>query len=582
MADSLKLELDSEEQKKLKRHKADFAADFHAEEDWRKEKDKWGEFSDGEQLSKEEKDALRERGQPEVVINRIKPKIDTLIGIQVALQVDLKAYPAGNREIEAEIISEELRHIEDDSDFDEEESLAFEDMLISGRAWYKCFKEFDGIEGVDKVKFVSGDKIVLDRHCTEEDRRKGELKTAKRIHETIWMELGDAQELFPNHKEELEQAITHPDLMSPIKGSPTSEQNPDQYAQKGDTQGATMDMQELSTFVDKKQKRIRIVQTFYRTPFFKKFVKSSAGTVDVTENSEKEINKMLTELEGATSWTETGYKLNSCMFAWNAILEERKDIRPYDKQGKFPFIMVPAYVTRDKKQIPYGIVKQLMDPQKELNKRRSKTLHLLNVQQTWSEDGAFEDEAKARKEIARTDGFIKYRPQFKVERVTHENLAQSQFQLLQESKKEIDNAGVNREIEGNSSANSAKEFQMRQQAAMQSIRKLFVNLRGGRKRIGYYFLDEILHRKPELEVRKYDLVIDEAPDTINLQSETFETLASLARNGIPIPPEMLIEVSPLSGSKKKEFLEKMAQMQQAQAEQAMMAQQAAMAQGQTA
>jgi len=72
--------------------------------------------------------------------------------------------------------------------------------------------------------------------------------------------------------------------------------------------------------------------------------------------------------------------------------------------------------------------------------------------------------------------------------------------------------------------------------------------------------------------------VDEAPDTINLQAETFSTLASLAKSGLPIPPEMIIEVSPLTDEKKQEFLKKMADMQ-AQQQQMLAAQ---MAQGQAA
>jgi len=575
LADSVEIKIETDEQKRLRKLKADFTADFRAESEWRKDKEQYGKFYDGDQLSDEEVKALEERGQPPVVINRIKPKLDSIFGIQEALQVDTKAYPAGDRQEEAEFVSEELRHIEDDSDLDSEESLVFEDICIDGRGWYKCFKEFDGLNGVDRVKHISNEKVVLDRYCTEEDRRTGDLKTAKRVHETIWTDLGDAQDMFPGHKEKLQAAVENPDLSSVMASDPSKEHNPDQYAQKGDTKYSDTEMEELHTYVDKKQRRIRIVTTHYRIPKVKKFLKSATGTFDITNQSEKTVERMMNELEGPTTWTETVWQLNTCTFAWNVILEKRKDIRPYDSQAKFPLIMAPGYVTRCKKKKPYGIVKQHMDPQKEVNKRRSKMLHLLNTNQVWYEAGAFEDEAKAKRESSRPDGWVKHKPQFKIERVTHEQLAQSQFQLLQESKQEIDTSGINKEVEGSSRANSARQEQLRQQLAQQPIRKLFVNLRAARKRIGYYFLDEILHRNPEVEIRKYDLIIDEAPDTINLQSETFEILASLAREGLPIPPEMIIEMSPLSPAKKKEFLDRMQQMQMAQQQAAMQAGQGA-------
>jgi hypothetical protein len=570
MANSIKIE--TEEQKKLRRLKSDFVQDFQAEKEWRDDKEEYGNFYDGDQLSAEEKNVLEQRGQPNVVINRIKPKIDAIIGIQEALQVDTKAYPSGDREEEVEIVSEELRRIEDGSDFDAEESLVFEDQLIDGRGWLKAFKEFDGIEGVDRVKHVANDKIVLDRYCSEEDRRTGDLKTAKRLHETTWLDLEDASEMFPKAKDQLEEAIRHPEMGAPMVGDKLQEANPDQYAQPGGAQSADSDLSDLATFVDDKKKRLRLVTSYYRTPKVTKYIKHSGGTANVTGNSEADTNKMLDTLEGATFWTETSWQLNSCTFAWNVILEEKKDIRPYDKQGKYPLFMVPAYVTRDKKRKPYGLVKQLMDPQREVNKRRSKMLHLLNTNQLWYEDGAFEDVNKAAKEMSKPDGKVAYRKEFKVDRVTHGELAQAQFQLLQESKGEVDTSGVSQEIEGHSRATSGRDFQLRQQQAMQSIRKLFVNLRAARKRIGYYLLDEILYRNPELQLKKVDLVIEEAPDTINIMSETFDTLASLAKGGLPIPMDMLIESSPLQTNKKKEILEKVKEQEAQQAQmQAMMA-----------
>lgn len=560
---------------KLKRLKADFISDFQAEKSWREDKEEFGNFYDGDQLSEEEKKALEDRGQPPVVINRIKPKLDAIFGIQEALTVDTKCYPIGDKENEATVISEELRHIEDDSDFDLQESMAFEDQVIDGRGWYKISKEFDGLDGVDKVKYVDNENVVIDKYCSREDLKTGELRTAKRLHETIWLDYEDAIETFPKFKEQIEIAIARPELSAPMLSEKLKEFNPDQYRQQGDTTGVSdPDLAEFSAFVDKKRKRIRLVNTFYRTPVVTKYLKHSGGTVDITEMDESQVKKMTNELEGATTWTETRYSLNSCIFAWNVILEEKKDIRPYDKMGKFPLILVPAYVTRGKEKKHYGLVKQQMDPQREVNKRRSKMLHLLNVNQTWFEEGAFENELVARKEVAKPDGWIKYRKEFKVEPVRHSELAASQFQLLQESKNEVDSSGVNKEIEGRSSATSGREFQLRQQQSMQSIRKLFVNLRAARKRVAAYLLDEILYRNPDLlkDVRKYDLILDEAPETTNLMSETFDTLASLAKGGIQIPVEMLIEASPLSANKKKEFLERMAQQQMQQ--QQMMAMQA--------
>ena len=55
---------------------------------------------------------------------------------------------------------------------------------------------------------------------------------------------------------------------------------------------------------------------------------------------------------------------------------------PYqDEDGKpcFPLIMETAYIDRENNR--YGEVRQFIDPQDEINKRRSKALHIMNTRQ---------------------------------------------------------------------------------------------------------------------------------------------------------------------------------------------------------
>jgi len=78
-----------------------------------------------------------------------------------------------------------------------------------------------------------------------------------------------------------------------------------------------------------------------------------------------------------------------------------------------------------------------------------------------------------------------------------------------------------------------------------------------------------------------DIIIDEAPDVVTLRQEEFEQLSTLAQQGIPIPPEMLIEAS--SVRNKKRLLEAMKAQQEAerQAQAAAMQAQAAAMQAET-
>jgi hypothetical protein len=350
---------------------------------------------------------------------------------------------------------------------------------------------------------------------------------------------------------------------------------PDQYAGSGN---ASFSEADLALFTDAKSKRLRVVTTYYREKRMERLYSHpqlAEGPAPIP--NDEELRKLQESFPNGNILTKLRTVLNSYTFTWNAPLEHKRDIRDYDREGKFPATKFTAYTSREK-GVDYGLVLQHIDPQTEYNKRRSKMLHLLNVNRVVYEDGAFDDDAKARREIARPDTFLKRNKNYEVKVESNIEPAASQFQLLQLTGKEIDSSGVNQELEGRSNSSSGREYQMRQQQAMQSIRELFDNLQGARRRVFEYYLDELINDNPDLAVSKYDVVVDEAPDTINLQAETFSTLASLAKSGLPIPPEMIIEVSPLTDEKKQEFLKKMAEMQ-AQQQQMLAAQ---MAQGQGA
>ena len=55
------------------------------------------------------------------------------------------------------------------------------------------------------------------------------------------------------------------------------------------------------------------------------------------------------------------------------------------------------------------LVRQIIDPQKEINKRRSKALHLLNVNQVIFDEGAVKDKQATAIEMSRPDGMIEKR-----------------------------------------------------------------------------------------------------------------------------------------------------------------------------
>ena len=67
-------------------------------------------------------------------------------------------------------------------------------------------------------------------------------------------------------------------------------------------------------------------------------------------------------------------------------------------------ILRSAYVDRENQR--YGHVRDMISPQDEVNKRRSKALHPMSVRQTYGNQQAISDVDKAKRQLSRADGHV--------------------------------------------------------------------------------------------------------------------------------------------------------------------------------
>lgn len=100
-------------------------------------------------------------------------------------------------------------------------------------------------------------------------------------------------------------------------------------------------------------------------------------------------------------------KWMTCHFTRGAFLIEPRESPYLDDDGKpcNPIVANTAFIDRENNR--YGLLRQFIDIQDEINHRRSKALYLLSSRQTWSTDMACIDVHELRKELARPDGHVK-------------------------------------------------------------------------------------------------------------------------------------------------------------------------------
>jgi len=146
-----------------------------------------------------------------------------------------------------------------------------------------------------------------------------------------------------------------------------------------------------------------------------------------------------------------------------------------------PLIMESAFIGRNNER--YGIVRDMFDPQDELNKRRSKSLHGINSRQTIGIKGAVDSVLEMKRELAKFDGHIELNAEAfeDAARVgmkpfdivpTNDQIA-AQMKMADDAKDEIDLLGANSALAGETGESaSGRAVLARQQGGMIEIASL--------------------------------------------------------------------------------------------------------------
>ena len=139
-------------------------------------------------------------------------------------------------------------------------------------------------------------------------------------------------------------------------------------------------------------------------------------------------------------WTAT--------FTHGGFLESPSKSPYLDRHGNAtcPLILRSAYCDRDLQR--YGVVKDMISPQDNINKRLSKLMHLLSVNQVLMEEGAAPDVDLIRAEAAKPDGVLVYNKGFEFKIIQNQVEIEGQFKLLQHAIQQMNVTGPNASMAG--------------------------------------------------------------------------------------------------------------------------------------
>ncbi len=569
-----------------------FRAAVAADASWREEALEDIEFYAGEQWDTASKDSLKEQRRPAITINHIRPLINLLSGYQRLNRYEPDFLPRTGDDIEKCNVAKGItKYLFDTNEFDYEESRVSLDAFLTGRGWFYLSYRDEEI----RFKRVSPFNIYPDPESREED-----LSDAECIHYARWTSKRTLKRHFPDHADEIDLVVA-----------------------RYDAEETSDHMGDDPLWYAAETKKVRLISTWYRSYRTDKIC-FFPPELQIPDAPFEEVPPELRAL--AQVRTESREEIRVATYIGELLLEDVPS--PYS-HGKLPYVMVPGYWLGEG-DTAAGVVRDLKDPQREMNKRRSQLLHIINTMANrgWMVKKGGLDYAnknKLEKQGSTPGVVIEYQSDIAPNPFATDSIPSGFFQVDKQYQEDLQNiSGINEAMLGTDvpASASGRALELRQRQAVTSLAMLFDKLRMAKKRLLKQLWGNPKHpgllpqfyREPrifrivgqggqpdfvpvnqpqeaidprtgmavqqiinDLSTFEFDIIISDTPATPSQRVAAFYALLEMAKAGLPVPPDMIVEASDLP---QKESLKERLMQQQQMEMQAQQAQQQGMPPGQ--
>jgi hypothetical protein len=441
------------------------------------------DYYDSMQWEENDAQTLMERGQAPLVFNEIKPTIDWVIGTERRTRIDYKVLPRRKEgSDDASTKTDILKYLSDTNKSPFHRSRAFNDAVKAGIGWIETGVRGDDTDELLYTRYEDWRKVVYDSNSVELD-----LSDARYQFRWKWLDEDIATAYFPDRAEILKE----PGTMDKV---PLSEQDDLWYMGSRVTQPGS-DYASVGKYTPytsapfslNHRPRIKIIEAWYRVPKLKrKFNGGEFQNVEFDSENQEHIDA----LKGQYSlYDKLEMEIRCAIFCAGGLLFEGPS--PY-KHGRFPLVPIWCY-RRKRDNAPYGMIRNLRDPQDDLNKRASKALWILSSNRIIADEGAVDDWDELREEAARPDSLIikKAGKELQIDRDVA--LAQEHLTLMERDVQHIRNVGgvTNENLGRETNASSGKAITARQDQGGVITTEPFDNLRLSTQLVGEMELSNI-------------------------------------------------------------------------------------------
>lgn len=558
----------------VKRHKKE--SDQHLAE-WRDEATECYAFRAGEHWTASEKAELTQKLRIPVVFNRVGPMVEAVAGAEVNNRQTVKYIPrkAGDSGLN-EVLTGAADYFRDACDAEDEESDAFLDVVICGVGVTETSLDFvDNPEGMVKVE--RRDPLTMRWDQSAKKRNLTDKKWAQREE---WLDEDDIRDRWPDKADE-------------IGGSSTGWRDDEGGKHNADLAWL---YQKDDSGHDAKTGQHRVIhEQWYELETY--YLLQDPFTGQVSEMSSEQFTTLNDRLQKLgiplKSVKKQRKKWMQVFVCGNTVLE----FSPV-ACNECGFKFITGYRDRNR-NVWFGIVRAMVDPQKWANKFFSQFLHIINTNAKGGlvvEKGVSDNMPKFKADWSKSDGITEVNDgaisRKKLMPKPPPVIPPQMAQLLEFSISSLrDVSGLNLEILGMANREQAGVLEaQRKQAALTVLATIFDALRRYRKEQGRLFAHYIVEYVSDGRLIRlvggdgteryvpllkqdgaidFDVIVDEAPNTPNQKNATFmvlmQLLPALEKMGVPFTPDLL-EFTPLPTAMvdkwQQAIQQKMAQAQQ--------------------
>ena len=555
-------------------------------------------FYAGNQYTQEEKSALEAAGRPALVCNLVKPTVELIKGVNDQNRVQARAIPTEKNDgFLADILNdcyEKIRHI---NNIVEQEDDSLENMVTTG-------KGFLAVDIAPDPKRPGEIKIPVVSVPVSEVRMD---QNGSWLFWEKWVTLEDFAIQYPEAIKELD------DILNGESVGDLTEFGADEDF--SDTFGDTPVDEDYTNilddgFYDKTKGLIKVIHKEYWVAY-DRYYGVNPQTGEIEEFSKDKLPALKKMIPGFGYQKVKDKKVKWFQFTGHKVLYDGDSPIPFDG---FSIVAGYCYKDKSKARIDYfGVVKDMIDPQREADKRWSQTLNLFLKQ---SQGGYFVEKGAIDnvKEWADTinapgadtvvaDGAI---ASGKIKEKRIPQLPTGSLQLnefAQDLLKKI--SGVNPDLLGMDRGRQEPGvvIKMRQQQGLILLNNLFTSHKRMINAMAERIYAIIMKYMPESQIRrilgggknyefrgdliadlknkvvapirkikdlKYNIEISDAPENLTKTMSQLSIFMEMMSKGFPVDPKTVIEKLDITEAEKAHWIEYIGQKEQSASQSAQM------------